>query len=103
MSFTREAVLAALASAFPAGDLDALLSELDQYGLEPYEREKERVQIAIVERSAGNHAKLREYVQVAKTDYRDILAWQETGPLGEAEGKALQDAARALIGKWGRK
>jgi hypothetical protein len=99
---TREAVLAALAAAFPA-DLDALLSELDRYGLEPYEQEKERVQLAIIELSAGNADKLREFVRIAKTDYRDILAWQELGPLSEAEGRKLQDAARALIGKWGRK
>jgi hypothetical protein len=59
--------------------------------------------LAIIELSAGNWEMLLRYVQDAKIDYRDILAWKQLGPLTEAEGKGLQDAARALIDRWGKK
>lgn len=93
--------MAAVQAAFHAGDPAAILAVLDLYGTEPCERERERVQLAIVELSAGSEDKLRELVQTAKSDYRDILAWQQLGPLSEAEGKKLQTKARALLEKWG--
>jgi len=52
-----------------------VLELLDSYGVEPYERERERVQVAILKLSAGSEAKVREYVAVAKRDYRDVLFW----------------------------
>jgi hypothetical protein len=33
--------------------------------------------LAIVKLSGGNYNKLGEYVQIAKQDYRDVLAWAE--------------------------
>jgi hypothetical protein len=103
MAYTRDEVLAAAAAAFQGSDLAAMIAALDRYGAEPYERERERVQLAIIELSAGSKEKLLQYVQAAKSDYRDVLAWQELGPLGEAEGTRLREAARALIEKWGDK
>ena len=50
---------------------------LDSYGVEPYERERERVQVAILKLSAGSEEKVREYLAVAKRDYRDVLFWAE--------------------------
>jgi hypothetical protein len=103
MAHTRDDVLAAVHAAFPAGDRSTILGVLDLYGTESCERERERVQLAIVELSGGSKDKLLELVQTAKTDYRDVLAWQQLGPLPEAEGKRLQNDARALLEKWGRK
>ncbi len=103
MTHTRDDVLAAVQAAFHAGDLATILAVLDLYGTESYERERERVQLAIVELSGGSKDKLLELVQTAKTDYRDVLAWQQLGPLSEAEGKKLQNEARALLEKWGKK
>jgi hypothetical protein len=103
MAYTRDEVLAAAGAAFQGSDLVDMLAALDRYGAQPHERERERVQLAIIELSAGSKEKLLQYVQAAKLDYRDVLAWQELGPLGEAEGTRLRDAARALIEKWGRK
>ena len=103
MPHTRDDVLAAAAAAFQPGELATILAELDLYGIERHEPERARVQLAIIELSGGSKDKIREYVQVAKTDYRDIVAWKQLGPLPKAEGKKLQDATRALIGKWGKK
>jgi hypothetical protein len=103
MPQTRDEVIAAIRTAFPPGDETIILAVLDLYGTEPYERERERVQIAIVGLSAGSEEKLKELVQVAKTDYRDILAWQERGPATEAEAKKLLEDARSLLKRWGRK
>jgi hypothetical protein len=103
MTHTRDDVLAAATTTFEATELVTILAELDLYGVEPHERERERVQLAIIELSGGSKDKLVQYVQIAKTDYRDILAWKQLGPLQEAQGEKLQNEARALIEKWGTK
>ena len=54
-----------------------VLELLDSYGVEPYERERERVQVAILKLSAGSEENVREYLAVAKRDYRDVLFWAE--------------------------
>jgi hypothetical protein len=103
MNHARDDVLAAARAAFQAGELTPVLAALDLYGAESYEPERERVQLAIIELSKGSYDKLVRYVEVAKSDYRDVLAWKALGPLSEAEGMKLQDSARALIEKWGKK
>ena len=99
---SRDDVVAAVHSAFPEKDRDAVLGILDLYGTQSWERERERVQVAIVELSAGDEDKLRYLVEAAKHDYRDILCWQEAGPLSPAEGESLQQKARDLIARWGK-
>lgn len=54
-----------------------MLELLDSYGVESYERERERVQLAILKLSEGYEKKLREFVAVAKRDYRDVLFWAD--------------------------
>ena len=96
-------LIAAVESAFPNRQASEVLAVLDEYGVEPCERERERVQLAIVQLSNGAEDRLRYLIKVAKTDYRDILAWQATGPLTPEEGKKVQEAARGLIERWGKK
>lgn len=103
MTHTRDEVVAAVHAGFPNSDAATILGVLDLYGTESYEREKERVQLAIIALSEGSEDNLRYFVQVAKTDYRDVLSWQESGPLSEPEGRKLQQAARRLLEKWGKK
>ena len=99
---SRDDVVAAVKATFPDADLATTLALLDQYGTQPYEGERERVQIAIIELSEGSKEKLRYLVQAAKTDYRDVLAWKQLGPLSKAEGEKLQTDARALVDKRGK-
>ena len=54
-----------------------VLELLDSYGVELDERERERVQLDILKLSGGSEEKVREYVAVAKRDYRDVLFWAE--------------------------
>ena len=103
MSVASERVRAAVRQAFPADDIDAVVGLLTEYGREPHEREGERIQLAIVELSNGDVNTLLYLIGVAKQDYRDILCWQETGPLTPEEGEKLQKAAGGLIERWGTK
>ena len=99
---THETIVAAIRATFPDRDVADILAELDRYGSEPYERERERVQLAILRLSLGNEEKLQQLVREAKTDYRDVLCWADNGPLSEAAGTRLQEAARHLIKQWGQ-
>ena len=100
---TRDDVVAAVRAGFPHSDAATVFSVLDLYGTEFYEREKERVQLAIIALSKGDEDQLLYFVQCAKTDYRDVLHWHASGPLSAAEGEKLQWAARELIERLGKK
>ena len=77
MQHTRQEVVAELESKFPADRASEIMEVLDLYGREPHERERERVQLAILQLSDGNPDRLRHFVAVAKQDYRDVLSWAE--------------------------
>ncbi len=72
---SRSLVLAKLHESFPdekqAADALALL---DGYGCEPHERERERVQLALLRLSGGRIDTLRHDLETARCDYRDVLA-----------------------------
>lgn len=70
---TRADVEAAVAELFEPSQHAPVFALLDRYGVEPYERERERVQIAVVKLSQGNFARLIQFVESAKHDYRDVL------------------------------
>jgi len=54
-------------------DAQELLTQLQGYeGYEPA-----RVQLAILKLSNGDSEKLQDYIQAARLDYRDVLAWAE--------------------------
>jgi hypothetical protein len=74
---TRQMVHSLAVEQFPRENLTTVMAILDYYGIEPYERERERVQIAILKLSAGDVDKLLHYVDAAKQDYRDVLYWTE--------------------------
>lgn len=50
-----------------------LLAQLQSYE----EYEPPRVQLAILKLSNGDPAKLQGYIEAARLDYRDVLAWAE--------------------------
>jgi hypothetical protein len=77
MNCTRQEVVAAVEAAFPESNCARVLELLDTYGVEAYERERERVQLAILKLSDGNEEKVHEFVAIAKRDYRDVLFWAE--------------------------
>jgi hypothetical protein len=58
---------------------------LASYGMESYEREQDRVRLAILKLSGGDLAESLRMVSAAKRDYRDVLMWAEY----PEEGRAL--------------
>jgi hypothetical protein len=62
---------------FPPGHQSEVLEILSLYGTEDYEREQERVLLAVLNLSKGSLEAVRETVERAKRDYRDVLFWSE--------------------------
>ena len=83
--------------------LAEVLAVLDKYGTESYEREVNRVKLAILQLSERKTEKLPYRIKTAKVDYRDPLAVQELGSLLPAEEAKLPAAAKTLIDCWGKK
>jgi len=59
---------------FPLSDPTEVQATLDEYGTIDWQRERERVQLAILKLAAGRLDQLRYHVESAKRDYRDTLA-----------------------------
>ncbi len=78
---SRQDVLAEIARRFPPEARTTVVKALNFYGARPSEPERERVQLAILERSAGDAEKLRLLVEQAKKDYRSVLGTSPPGPL----------------------
>jgi hypothetical protein len=97
MTPSRNDVAASVKARFHQSRWDCVLEALDGYGTEPYERERERVQLAILSLSAGDEDKVREYVAVAKRDYRDVLLWAEYPTEARLDTPAKIEKARDLL------
>ena len=80
-----------------------MLKLLDIYGVESYERERERVQLAILKLSEGNEEKLGEFVAVAKRDYRDVLFWAENPEEARLDTPEKRARVRKMFEKFGIK
>jgi hypothetical protein len=77
----RQEVETLCALLFPNEDITIILALLDEYGRESYERERERVHIAILQLSEGQSDLLLHYIDRAKQDYRDVIHWAEYADL----------------------
>ena len=77
-SYSHDLVLRKLSDTFPkAEEASQALAMLEGYGDESWHREKHRVQLAVLMQSGGNLERLRQLVELAKTDYRDALVGAE--------------------------
>ena len=103
MMHSREQVVASVQTAFPKESWARVLELLDSYGVESYERERERVQLDILKLSAGSEEKVREYVAVAKRDYRDVLFWAENPEEARLDTPAKRERVRKMFEKFGIK
>ena len=89
--------------AFPDADHVAIMKLLNAYGTEPYERERERVQLTIIRICQGDASRLQYQVDIAKIDYRDILVFADRPiPTAEESAKDLA-AAKEVLRLWGKK
>ena len=101
MAHSREDVLTAVRASFPKESQTRVLELLDTYGLAAHERERERVQIAMLKLSEGSEEKLREYVDVVKRDYRDVLFWAEYPEEAKVDTPEKRLKVRELFEKLG--
>jgi hypothetical protein len=101
MTPTRDDVIAAVRAAFPEGARATILAALDTYGVESFERERERVQVAILKLSEGSGARVLEFVAAAKQDYRDVLFWAEYPLESRIDTPEKRQEVRELFGKLG--
>lgn len=74
---TRRKVREKIARYWPGLDPQEVMDILDEYGTEPSERGRARVQLAILKLSEGERERLTELVGMARRDYRDVLAYAE--------------------------
>ena len=101
MPHTRDEVVAVVQKTFPESAHTRVLELLDGYGIESYERERERVQLAILKLSEGNEGKLGEFVAVAKRDYRDVLFWAEYPEEARLDTPEKREQIRKMFEKFG--
>src|SRR5882724_11751095 len=103
MARSRDEVVAAIQATFLESSRARVLELLDSYGVESYERERGRVQLAILKLSEGNEEKLREFVAVAKRDYRDVLSWSENPDEARLDTPEKREPVRKMSEKFGIK
>ena len=103
MPHTRDDVVATVRKTFPESAHARVLELLDTYGVESHERERERVQLAILKLSGGSEEKLREFVAVAKRDYRDVLFWAEHPDEARLDTPEKRERVRKMFEKFGIK
>src|SRR5436190_14255772 len=95
---SRQDVLAEIARRFPSELRTPVLKALNFYGARPSEPERERVQLAILERSQGDADKLRLLVEQAKKDYRSVLGASPPGPLSAMPREASPPDPLSAVG-----
>ena len=100
---SRDKVVAVAQKTFPESAHARVLELLDGYGVESYERERERVQLAILKLSEGNEEKLREFVAVAKRDYRDVLFWADNPEEAKLDTPEKRERIRKMFEQFGIK
>jgi hypothetical protein len=100
MPHTRDQVVTVVQRAFPESAHVRVLELLDTYGIESYERERERVQLAILKLSDGNEERLREFVAVAKRDYRDVLFWADNPEEAKLDTPEKRERVKKMFEKF---
>ena len=70
----REDVLRVIRRDFPHDTEADVLAILEQYGTLDWQREQERVHLAILKLADGDLSALRQHTDTACSDYRDVIA-----------------------------
>jgi len=71
---TQQIILRKISQYWPDLEINELL---EQYGAKSYHKEIKRVHLAIIKLSEGDLGRLKHFVDVARSDYRDVLAFAE--------------------------
>lgn len=96
----REDVLRILQRDFDAKEHEAIMTRLDEYGIQNWHREPHRVHLAVLKLSAGDSSRISAFVKRACGDFRDVIAPAEYPQFFEAVivgvGQKTSDAIREL-------
>ena len=103
MPHSRDEVIVVVQKTFPETSYSRVIELLDTYGVESYERERERVQLAILKLSEANEEKVREFVVVAKRDYRDVLFWADNPEEAKLDTPEKRERIKKMFEKFGIK
>jgi len=95
---------------FPPEQVESVLSLLNEYGVEDWQREADRVRLAVLKLANRDLQQVRDWIGQAKMDYRDVLGpaeyplygkkWGRMDRLTEEEQKKIIDADWAQYEKW---
>jgi len=101
---TENDVIRIIQRDFPAKRFEAVMSILNEYGTENWQRSVNRVRLAVLKLAGGDLQALRREIDVAKSDYRDVLAsaeypeyLQKVSPSG---GLAEEERERIIRADW---
>lgn len=70
---------------FPPDRFDEVIAILDEYGTQDWQRERDRVQLAVLKLAAKSLESLRRHIEWAKADYRDVLGPAEYPGYGKKQ------------------
>jgi hypothetical protein len=98
---------------FPPDQVRNVLTMLSEYGVEKWEREADRVRLAVLKLANRDLTQARNWIAQAKMDFRDVLSpaeyplyskkWGRMDRLTEEEQTKIIDADWAQYEKWFRK
>ena len=74
---SRHDVIRIVRRDFPNTPEDEVLAILDEYGTADWQRDRDRVQLAVLKLAAGDSQALLTTLSTALEDYRDVLAFAE--------------------------
>jgi hypothetical protein len=103
MTITRDDVVRKAHELFGDERAARALALVDEYGIESYEREVNRVKLTILDVSDGKLSRLPYFVKCAKIDYRDVLTGQKLGPMTDEEESKWQASADRMLAIWNKK
>ncbi len=72
--YNKDLIFAKISQTFPNEEAEKIFSILNNSS----ERNEERTQLAILKLSEDNLEELQRLLEIAKADWRDVLAWAES-------------------------
>jgi hypothetical protein len=89
---------------FAPDEFEHVMTALDEYGTKDWQRERDRVQLAVLKLAAGTFDGLHRYINLAKLDYRDVLAPAEypgyTKKMFRIDRLPAQERQRIIDADW---
>ena len=85
---------------FPGVALGTILGILSAYGTEDWQREVDRVRLAILKLSKGSLTDLRYWTEQAKCDYRDVLGPAEYPEYGRRRWSTDEEHNEIVRSDW---